>query len=378
MTPRVRYAGPAPYTRDDRPYPQRTAKLPRELDRVDAAWLTGVMVNRYPGLVINSMQTIELRNGHTTKMRVQLDLNDVGRAAGIPEHVCLKSNWSGGFGHVDIHALEARFYHFVPPVVNLAVPASYFSDWDAGPTGQGLVVLEDLALAGGAFGSSTDHMGVDAVARGLEEYAQIHGRSWDHPHLAAFGWLPRSMDTPIDFDQLEMMWTYAAQNIAKPEYQALLPRWMLNDPQEFKRLYDALGAWDRAQRGPLCIVHGDSHQGNSYLRPDGTRIRIDWQLVRKGFPWRDLAYFMIGALTIEERRANERRLLAHYRQHLVATGAQDVASEAAIWDAYRRWPIYGCQAWIANMDEWGQQGYPMNERFFTALDDLGTVKLLNG
>ena len=28
------------------------------------------------------------------------------------------------------------------------------------------------------------------------------------------------------------------------------------------------------------------------------------------------------------------------------------------------------------MDEWGQIGYPMNERFFTALEDLDTVKLL--
>jgi aminoglycoside phosphotransferase (APT) family kinase protein len=126
------------------------------------------------------------------------------------------------------------------------------------------------------------------------------------------------------------------------------------------------------------IVHGDSHQGNSYLRPDGTRIRIDWQLVRKGRPWRDLTYFMVGALTIEERRASERQLLKHYREALVATGAQDVASDEDIWDSYRHWPIYGCQAWLANMDEWGQTGYPMNERFFTALQDLDTVRLLNG
>ena len=369
-------ADAASATISDNPYQQRTELLPRDLQHVTAAWLTSLMRHRYPGLVVHDMQTVELRNGHTTKLRVKLDLNEAGRQAGIPEHVCLKSNWSGGFAHVDIHALEARFYHFVSRAMKVAAPISYFEDWDSGPAGQGLVVLEDLARAGGAFGHSTDHMGVDAVARGLEEYAQIHGNTWGDPRLAQFTWLPTSMRTPIDCDQLDMMFPYVEKNLQREDYRALLPGWMLTDPEKLKRLYRALGGYERSKPGPFCIVHGDSHQGNSYVRPDGTRIRIDWQLVRKGRPWRDLAYFIIGALTINERRAHERALLAHYREALVATGAQDVAGSDEIWDSYRHWPIYGCQAWIANMDEWGQTGYPMNERFFTALHDLDTVALL--
>ena len=38
--------------------------------------------------------------------------------------------------------------------------------------------------------------------------------------------------------------------------------------------------------------------------------------------------------------------------------------------------MYGIQAWVANSDSWGQNGIPMNERFFTAAEDLGTWKLL--
>jgi len=372
------YKGPPPYVEDDRPYKQRRETLPRALEAVTRDWLTGVLANRTPGLVVNDMEIVEIRNGHTTKMRVKLDLNATGRASGLPEHVCLKSNWSGAFENVDIHALEARFYHYIPQVMDLAIPKSYFADWDPGPTGQGMVILEDLALAGGSFGQSTDHMGVEGVARGLAEYAVIHGKSWDHPALERFAWLPKSMETPIDYDQLELMWSWAEKNIAKPEYQALLPRWLHDRPEEFKRLFHALGTYERAQPGPYSICHGDSHQGNSYLRPDGTRIRMDWQLARKGRPWRDIAYFIIGSLTIAERRANERDLLGQYREHLVAAGAVGVPPLDSIWDAYRRWAIYGCQAWIANMDEWGQKGYPMNERFFTALEDLETVRLLDG
>jgi thiamine kinase-like enzyme len=184
------------------------------------------------------------------------------------------------------------------------------------------------------------------------------------------------MDTPVDSDQLVYMWDFAEKNIVKPEYRAMLPKWLLNDPANLQRVFTALGVYERSQKGPYSIVHGDAHQGNTYVRPSGERIWVDWQLVRKGRPWRDISYFILGSLTIEERRANERRLIDHYRGHLAASGAQGVPSADEIWDSYRRWPIYGCQSWIANMDEWGQIGFPMTERFFTALEDLDTVKLL--
>ena len=39
------------------------------------------------------MQVVDCINSHTTKLRVALDLNDAGKAAGIPANVCLKANW---------------------------------------------------------------------------------------------------------------------------------------------------------------------------------------------------------------------------------------------------------------------------------------------
>lgn len=56
------------------------------------------------------------------------------------------------------------------------------------------------------------------------------------------------------------------------------------------------------------------------------RLSLDWQFVRRGRPWRDLANFTIGSLTVEERRAHHRDLVAHYRNHLIATGAKGVSS----------------------------------------------------
>jgi hypothetical protein len=360
---------------DDRPYPRRSEKLPERVEQVTADWLTRLLQNRYPGLVIENMEVVKLINTHTTKMRLALDFNQVGRDAGIPRQVCLKANWSGNFRNVDITALEARFYHFVRDSLKVPVPECYYADWDPAD-GEGIVVMEDLELRGGQFGQSLQHTGVDGVARALEGLARLHGAWWASPKLDRQPWLPISMRTPVDSDQLEIMWEYAMTNMADPAFRKVISPWVLDDPQRFARAFKALGDFERSQTGPYCIVHGDCHLGNSYRRPDGERIWLDWQLVRKGRPWRDLTYFMIGSLTIEERRTSERALHKHYRDALLATGAQDVLPLEEIFEHYRRWVIYGQQAWVANMDKWGQNGLPMNERFFTAGEDLETLKAL--
>jgi hypothetical protein len=359
-----------------RPYPQRKEKLPRDLNQVTREWLNGVLRNRYPGLVLEDMKIVDVRNGHTTKMRVELKLNEVGIKAGIPAQVCLKSNWSEGFDSADICELEARFYHFVRDGLDVPAARSYFSDWDGDGSGQGVVMMEDLVAAGGTFGHSTQQLGIDGVAKGLESLARLHRAWWDSPKLQENRWLPTSMNTPIDNGQLRMMYPYVEINIVKPEYIAFLPRWLLDDPQRFVRAFDRLCAYEQAQTGPLCIVHGDSHVGNSYVRLDGERVWLDWQLVRKGHPWRDVTYFMLGALTIEERRKAERDLHKHYLASLASLGAKDIPTPDQMWDHYRRWPLYGCQSWVANVDAWGQKGLHVTERFFTAAADLESLKLL--
>jgi aminoglycoside phosphotransferase (APT) family kinase protein len=185
------------------------------------------------------------------------------------------------------------------------------------------------------------------------------------------------MATPVDTQQLTMMYGFAEQNHAKPDYQAFLPGWIKGDLSRLHGVYNALIDFAQTkEQGPWCLVHGDSHQGNSYVRPDGERVWLDWQLVRKGRPIRDFTYFILGALTIEERRAHDRELLRHYRNCLVETGALGVPDDDTLWEYYRRWPPYAMQAWIANMDEWGQKGMHIVERIFVAGEDLGTVAAL--
>ncbi|MDB6061171.1 MAG: aminoglycoside phosphotransferase [Verrucomicrobiaceae bacterium] len=362
----------------DRPYPNRTEKLPWRRDEITPEWMTRLLQNRYPGVVVNNIELLQLFDSHTTKMRIALDLNDAGRAAGIPRQVCLKSNYSGAFADVDICELEARFYHFLRDEMTVPTPVCYYADWDDDGKGHGLIILEDLTELGGTFGHSTQHTGVDGVASALKGLAQLHGDLWNSPILDQHAWLPKSMNTPIDNDQIRIMWEYIQINLADPKFRAVLPQALLDDPTRLQKAFDALADWENSLSDPYCLNLGDCHLGNTYLKKDGERMWLDWQLVRKGRPFRDLTYFMVGSLTIEERRANEIALIKHYREALLATGVQGVPSFDDFFASYRRWIIYGMQAWVANMDHWGQSGLPMNERFFTAGEDLDTWKLLLG
>ncbi|WP_223518036.1 MULTISPECIES: hypothetical protein [unclassified Pseudomonas] len=166
-------------------YPARVGRLPRHLDEITPRWLTGLLDNRYPGILVHDFETVEVRNGHTTKLRLALELNDVGIAAGIPRHVCLKSNWSEGFESGEICEFEARFYHFMHGRLQTPVADSYFSDWDGEGGGRGVVMMEDLTLAPGEFGNSTHHLGVDGVAKGQESLAMLHAALWNSPQLKA-------------------------------------------------------------------------------------------------------------------------------------------------------------------------------------------------
>lgn len=85
---------------------------------------------------------------------------------------------------------------------------------------------------------------------------------------------------------------------------------------------------------------------------------------------------MIGALSIEERRTDADHLLRLYREKLISTGAVGVLGQEAAWEQLRRWPIWGMQTWMSNMDDWGQDGLPMVERFFSAAEDYDSIALL--
>ncbi len=71
--------------------------------------------------------------------------------------------------------------------------------------------------------------------------------------------------------------------------------------------------------GPHTVLHGDSHPGNTFFR-NGHGGLLDWQVVRRGHPSRDLAYAIVLGTPVGERAGVERDLIDTYRTALAARG----------------------------------------------------------
>ena len=173
-----------------RPYPNRSDRLPWHKEEVTAEWLTSVLQNRYPGVVVENMELLVFIDSHTSKLRMALDFNQAGQDAGLPRQVCLKSNFSGLFADVDICQLEAMFYYFLGDKLSISTPRCYYADWDDDGKGHGVIILEDLEELGGKFGNSLDDVGIDAVSSALEGLAHLHSDLWNSPVLEQSDWLP--------------------------------------------------------------------------------------------------------------------------------------------------------------------------------------------
>ncbi|KJS09857.1 MAG: hypothetical protein VR73_00710 [Gammaproteobacteria bacterium BRH_c0] len=352
----------------------RSERLPLEFDKVDAAWLTRTLQTQYPGVVVNSMEVTQFIPGHTTKARVKLDLNQAGIDAGLPEDVCLKANWSGSPMSSPVCVNEARFYHSLATQMPVPSPKCYFADWDDDEQSQqGFIILEDLIPLGGEFGYSHQPISVEDMAKSLDGMAMMHGRSWGHPELDNQTWVQTAMapETATD-DYWMMMPDYFARHNSIPERLEIFPRWMAADTQRLYSAFQQLCEHDRAYTGPRCLVHGDAHLGNTYRRPDGTRIWFDWQIVRKGLPWRDLTYFLVGSMEIADRRKAGDDLIKYYLQQLAANGGPEFSLEQA-QEEVSRWVIWGLIAWQSNINP-QQETMCSLERFCRAADDMDTQR----
>ena len=76
-------------------------------------------------------------------------------------------------------------------------------------------------------------------------------------------------------------------------------------------------------RGPLTLVHGDSHLANcfEYATPAGPRMgMLDFQAVHWSKGIRDVQYFLIHSLEPEVLAAHEDALIDHYLAELARFG----------------------------------------------------------
>lgn len=355
--------------------PARPA-LPATLDDVTPAWLSGVLSSPGRPAAVADARIDKLIDGTATKARLLLTYADGTAADGLPTRVWIK----GGYGResakvtpTGAYAVEARFYRDVRPRIPVSVPECYFADCDD-DTQQGVVLLRDLEQDGVAFCSAPRPLTADRVAAVLDLLIPLHAFWWESPELDRIAWLRAPLERGSAPDAYVSRFTKAdlAHFLALPRADSVPPSITAAG------IVDALHALqDRVTRRPHCLLHGDTHLGNLYLRPDGTPGLLDWQTLWRGCWAHDVTYLITSALTVEDRRTHERDLLRHYLDGLAAAGVDAPVWDAA-WDDYRRYVAYGLFMWTINPVEAQPEevNIPNIARFSAAADDLDTFGAL--
>jgi len=345
----------------------RQRKFPRKVGDLTAESLSAIL-----GRDVSSISVLDDAAGTSSRARLALTGKDVPGSVFVKMSAATAATRMLG-ELARLGETESRFYKQLAPQLGSGVPRAYGSEWDW-LTGRYVVVLEDMTTTPCEFPDTLNPLDTDKMALLVEVLAELHGTFWgrlpEKPgNGGQFGWLwPPSSDPSVPLTPHLMR--MAARRLAdRTSIPVDAGRFIGENLTAATNLIDA---------GPHTVLHGDSHPGNTYFR-DGRAGLLDWQVVRRGRPARDLTYTLVLGMTTDDRRGNERELLDGYRQALAAAGGPDLDRDD-LWTQYRQAVVY---AYVAPLTTAGLGGMQTEEisleglrRAVAALSDLETVKAL--
>ena len=336
--------------------------------------LTPENLSAITGRHVTSVSLLDGASGTSSRARLALTGTDV------PESVFVKmSAASAGIRMLGelagLGETEAKFYRHLAAELGSGVPRSYGADFDP-LTGRYVVVLEDMTTSPCQFPDTLHPLDKDQMGQLIECFAHLHATFWGrlpdqlsgkHRGGGQFGWLMAPSADPAN-PVIPSMMKMSARKLAE-RTSVGDGRFLWENVQSIIEVIDA---------GPHTVLHGDAHPGNTYFR-DGTAGLLDWQVVRRGHPARDLAYTMILGMPTDDRRAVERDLLDTYRQALAAGGGPAFDADE-LFTRYRQAALHPYVSALTTAGLGGMQDDDVAleglRRAVAALEDLDTVGAL--
>lgn len=347
--------------------------LPIRMEDLTAEWLSAAFRLGTPGVTVNAVQVLDVNHGTCTKIRLALDMDAAGRAAGIPERVILKGGFEahsrqmGYMHHEEVHA-----YADVRPHTPLRFPECWFAHYDEAQK-QGIVIMEDLVARGVTFLHPQHPQQPEAVARRLTMLARHHALRWNSPELkpgGQFDWAGNVADA-----------TYF-QTVFKPDIWAgyidsargAAASVCFHDLEWMKGAMEKLNGLCRSL--PVTLIHGDTHLGNLYVDVDGEPGFFD-SLPHIAPAMYEVSYHVTGALDVPVRRAHERALVAHYRDELIRCGV-DAPSLDDFMHQFGCFLANGYAIFLVNASDFQPEAIntAYTARFSSAMLDHDTIALL--
>jgi Ecdysteroid kinase-like family len=305
----------------------------RSADDVTPEWMTSVLT-RAGALAeghVATVTTTPIGTGQmadTARLSLTYDVLGAGPASVVGKFASSDDQSRATGLALRAYEFEVRFYREVADRVTARLPTVYRAEVEP-ETGWFTLILGDIV--GATQGDQIEACGPDVAAAVLEEMAGLHAPCWEAADLAALDWLNRA--TP-DTDALLVAMATALlpgfleryADLLAPEHTAVAELFVAHLP-----------AWiARRAEPPHTVSHGDFRLDNLLFEPGVRRpVVVDWQTPSWTGGSYDAAYFIGGCLSVEDRRAHEADLLAHYHDALCRQGVQGYPLEQLRRDARR-------------------------------------------
>ena len=358
-------------------------KHPTSTDGITPDYLNQLLQTLTPDAAVTAVRITDAKTyGEqmvSTAGRVSIEVDYAPDApAGLPQRLVLKLTRAVDEVMAPFYANEVAFYRGIRPELTLEAPRCLGGDFVPATTHFGLL-LEDLTTRGASFPNTTIATGPDDIRPLLDQLARLHARFWNSPRFKTdLNWVESHVEGRVAHLMNQVAPAYIAHEIENENFKREMVQRLRMTPE---RMLAGVQALQRHQATlPQTLLHGDTHLGNTYRLPDGTAGLLDWQLMVRGYALHDVSYIIATGLSIADRRAHERELLAYYLDRLAEEGVTDPPSPDAAWEGYRHmmiWAVY--IGWLTTpVVNYGWEINVMNHlRLTTAYEDLETGKLVD-
>ncbi len=358
-----------------------TTDIPDHIDDVDAVWLAEILRSGghlTAGRIENiSSERVGIGVGILADLaRIEIVYADANPQAPASVVVKLQSHVPENRAMAmafSFYERELLFYEHVARDVPGRTPVIYGMQRSP-EQARFAIVMEDLSHLG--MSDQVAGLDLERTRSVIDWMATMHAKFWNDVDTEALSFMPYGNDEI----------TLKAADLYEHGWEPFLQIFGNHLPEGGKELGVLIRenfTWllHHVMDGPVTVAHTDFRLDNIFFDENGDVIPIDWQVSVRTRGTYDLAYFLGGSLTIENRRAHERNLVQRYVDKLVELGVSDYSFDEA-WSDYRLCHMV-CTVVPVNgvmIDQGNERGVELIQvlttRHFTAALDLNSAGLL--
>ena len=311
---------------------------------INSDWIQAVLAQNGMDVQVKLLSTEPIGTGQMAhNLRLHLETSD--STGDFPKTLVAKvaspdpTSRESGSGAAGFYTREVNFYKHLAASANVTIPRCLYSEMDGSDF---VIVLEDLSPA--KPGDQIAGVSLEQAQLVMMEAANLHASHWGDAALDDVPWLVGSnteagrASASFPFAQFWPLFCERYADRLTEEVREVGNRYVRADD-----------AYQAGRGGQRCLVHNDFRPDNMMFATSegGYPVSIvDWQTLGLGRGASDLSYFLGGALSSDDRKAQEESLLREYHEALVSMDVHDLSFDQ-LFEDYRFYSFQLLRAAVA-------------------------------